>query len=512
MNSQCLRNNQSAHKVPSQVNPAVATKIKTKARKLSASSTRGQQGNQRPKEKKGNQKCESQKQQQQQQQGLANYLKVIDAKDLPDPTEETLAIIDLQMKMRDQSKNSNHTSQGDEDQSAIKLDSHAGGSSVNQEEEASMEMETNALNNPQVIPLASVQVMFTEIKEQMKTLKNTVEKLEKKSDGKLEPAVIEKVSQQVLQRVNEEWEQDSSNTQKLKEDLLHLKFQNKALVNVVHRMNIELEEVKSRMENLEVSGAKRAVTISSLYVNGRNKDEGISQIQDFFYQNLQISAEVEDYYKMGSMDPKLVIVYFQSVYNKQMVMKYKHHLKNVKNKDGKQIYVNDYLSAQTQEKRKREDQMKMQNEELERPMAVTYIKGKLAFQGEVFAPRIQVPTTKELVDLTPECLGKILNLPLNAADPIVKDKSIFESFTASVENFQQIREYYIRLKLIQPNACHIVCAYFLPGENIHHNRGFLDDGEQSAGNTLLQFMVRNNLSSRVIFWSTKYGGIRMGGD
>ena len=353
--------------------------------------------------------------------------KQIDIEDIKDPTHEELKIISQQM-------NRQLTEDAD-----IKEDELQ-----DQEPNHEEEMETNAATNPQARSLTTVQQMFTDLKMQMDDLKSSVQKIEERKTHQMDQSTINKCVSKVIQKANSELSVDPSQITKMKEDIKHLKFQNRTLTNVVQRYNVELEEIRQRMENIEVASAKRALTISGLFID-KKKEDGIDQIQTFIREYLELDVLVEDYYKMGANDPKLLVVYFQSIYDKRQIMKYKKYLKDVKNKEGKEIFISDYTPAATMEKRKREQQIKQQNEELPTPAKISYPKGRLAIQNETYVPKVAPLTPKDLVDLSPKEVDDILKMSLEAGPPITMDKSIFEGYTASVQNYQEIRNLYVKI-------------------------------------------------------------------
>ena len=88
---------------------------------------------------------------------------------------------------------------------------------------------------------------------------------------------------------------------------------------------------------------------------------------------------------------------------------------------------------------------------------------------------------------------------------------MFIGYTAEVGSHQDVRDIYKRLKLTEPNARHIVCAYRLPGTP-HLANNFHDDGEPGSGRSLLSFLEEHKLEYRAVFVVRRYGGIKLGSD
>ena len=452
--------------------------------------------------------------------------KVIDINTIKEPSREQLIeISQIMTRNKIESTSKEEMQSHHEDENSIEDDEDANkkmpvendtDQSQLASEEEGMEtsipiIEDNEMN-PEVLPITTVQLMFKEIKQEMSTLKQTVQDMEKKTSSKIDDAILNKCTKKVISDAKKELcIEGSSELKKVKEELKHEKFRNKALTNVVQRMSIELEDVKARLENVEVAGARKAITISGLEIQG-NRDQVLDSLESFFEQQLASTVGVDDFFRLGKSESKVMVVYFQSSYDKRQVMRQKYLLKDFRSQ-GRKVYINDYTPQATQEKRMKELQIRQLNASSENPMKVSYIKGKMAFQGETYAPKIATPTPKDMVDLTPEEIDEILKTPIeSASSKIQKDKSIFESYISSVSSVQEIRRLYVKMKLIQPLARHIICAFMIPGEPKAYNIGYCDDGEPGAGNVVLQFMRKNELYNRVIFVSRKYGGIRMGMD
>ena len=125
------------------------------------------------------------------------------------------------------------------------------------------------------------------------------------------------------------------------------------------------------------------------------------------------------------------------------------------------IYINDFVPTNTQEKRRKEREIVLQAEEAKKK--VEYVRGKLHIQGQKYTPKIQVPTPKDLINLDQSDFQAMQKLQYKKSNNIQQQGSIFTAYLAKTANFQQIRQYYIKMKIIQPIARHIPCAYIIQG-------------------------------------------------
>ena len=328
----------------------------------------------------------------------------------------------------------------------------------------SKQMETDLKNNMYGVEDAamkdagvlSVTQMYTDLKGLINKLQDDVQKLQRKD---IDQATVDKWSKKVIDKVNRSIDktcnQDQEEISKLKKDLKHFKFRNRALTEVVDRMSVEMEDLKSKIENIELSGSRKAISMTGFVAQGK-KHEMIRLLETFFEETMGLFVTIEDAYKLGN----LTIVYFQSIYDKRDVMRFKYLLKNYRNGENKPVFINDYLPAATQEKRRFEQQIFKANEGRDPPFEIGYVKGKLTIQGETYRKKVNVPSPKDLVDIDPHDLAEILKMDLQSGGIIHQEKSVFEGFTASMSSYQQIRRLYIKIKLMQPSARHIACVYY----------------------------------------------------
>ena len=371
-------------------------------------------------------------------------------------------------------------------------------------------MESNESVNPEAVGVFSVHAMFVTLKDQIQQLSD---RIDRKDSVEVSHDLNLNVKEQIEECVNNIVEEQQKQLIKTKADLNHYKLRNRALTNTVDRMSIELTDLKARMDNLELNNSKRLITISGLQVAGR-KANVVETIEGFLAYYLNVVTNVEDWYQIGQMEPRLLVVTLQSVKEKNKVLKAKSALKNIQNKFGKPYFINDYTPLVAIEKRKREqlvrDEVYVEGA-TEQP-EIKHTKYGLTIDGRLYKPKVSPPTPRELIDHTPEQMAAILNLPINTSGSVEQDKSIFQGFTVAVNDFKTIRQLYIKLKLLHPTARHIVCSYWIDGEEQYHCKNYCDDDEHGAGRILLEFMLRNNLRNRVFFITRKYGGVRMGMD
>ena len=383
----------------------------------------------------------------------------------------------------------------------------------NKMELSKMLVEENVSENPEMVGVQTVQAMFQEIRKDMAAMQNEITQLRSKNIEPIKEKVVNECKDDIIdtvaQSVNDAFESEFSEISKLKEELRHFKFRNRTLTDVVDAMHTEIADLKTRIEGIELNSAKYALSISNLEIDD-TKREGILQLKNFIADFLGLNITVEDFYKLGSSKSRLIVFFLQTMQQKRDILRFKKLLKDERNRFGMKYYINDYVPAATQEKRRKERELVQQCKA--ESLSTEYVKGKLTIQGSPFKQKVVPPSPKDLVDLKPEELKKVLDRKLQQNGRVTQDGSIFEGYTTEVETFQQVRELYIKVRLMQPGARHIICAYWLNDENPHYCHDYCNDGEPGAGRRLMDYMIQCGQKNRVIFISRKYGGVRMGVD
>ena len=319
------------------------------------------------------------------------------------------------------------------------------------------------------------------------------------------------------QVVNQVFEQQENKVRKLKLELSHYKNKTEILAGICNSLHTEVTDLTQRLDNVELSCSKKMVIITGYDLPEQSKDNNIEVLQALFASKIGVHAKVEDFYLLGTKFPKQIVCEFQSLRDKRLVLKNKYLLKNFR-KDGRKVFINEYTPISIQEKRRREQKIIAdieaqvepdENEEID--LGIQYTKAGLTIQGSPYRKKVLPPTPLQLLDLNPQQLDSILKLTVNKGDEIRQEKSRFVAFSAEVKTHQDIRNIYMKLKLIQPDARHIACAYYIQGPT-HTSRDFHDDGEPGSGRILLKILEDSQLENKAVFVVRMYGGIKLGAE
>ena len=140
---------------------------------------------------------------------------------------------------------------------------------------------------------------------------------------------------------------------------------------------------------------------------------------------------------------------------------------------------------------------------------MSFIKSGLKINGEVYKPKISVPTLKDLLTLSQQELQEILDMKVSKGPIIKQNGNSFQAFSICTQSYDHIRKAYMHLKLYYPEAQHIICAYNIPGLQTHYTHGSCDDGEHYTGEKILKSMELNSITSRALFITRYTDGTKL---
>ena len=273
--------------------------------------------------------------------------------------------------------------------------------------------------------------------------------------------------------------------------------------------------LEERLAKTELNLHRKMITISGLELNGK-KYQKIQQLENFFDTELGIQPYIEDFYEIGSKQPTVKVVIFQSLRDKALVMRTKKYLKGLQNKYKQSLYINDFVPQEELEKRKKAKVMFRANEEKEdhdkEDMLIE--NGKLYISKELFVNPLQPPNPQDIIDFSTQRLAEIMQMEITPGPEIKQEGNTFIAYSLCTNSLQDIQDGYMKMKLKHPKARHIICAYLINDEELqpHANRGSCDDGEHGAGEKLLEYLVQQNMECRAIWVVRYYSGKKIGPD
>ena len=375
-------------------------------------------------------------------------------------------------------------------------------------------VERNDDADPAVMGISSVIELMKKLK---KDISQEVTEGNKalKSDLK---AQIDRIELKCVQQVQQNIEQklpSKKEVEKIDSELEFWKMKSEALMEVCNRMHTEIGDLTTRIENLEMTNSKKMLLISGLtLVQDSKKRETLLFLNDFINSTLGLHIVIDDYYTLGAWNPKPIVLILQSVEDKRLILQNKSVLKNIPTSGGKPIFISEYFPPTANEKRKRDQEIRDQMADKGLAETVTYVRGNIAVKGEVYLKPITPPTPRELIDQTFEELEKTLQFKTTRGEVFQHKNSAFLGYSARVRNLEEIKTVYRKIKLLKPDARHVVCAYFLNDNTLlpHEMMDYQDDGEPGAGRAILNILETKQCAGTAVFVARNYGGIRMGAD
>ena len=354
--------------------------------------------------------------------------------------------------------------------------------------------EATNMSNPKSMSLEVVFSMFQRLQEDITQIKKDrlgtrLQKLEKKDKEKTDE--IEAIKYQQLKQ------QDKID--KLTKDVDLFKTKSEIMAGMIQKMSIQLNEHSSKHTQTEQDRAKCTVMIRNLY-SGSTPWE-IKQSVYWLFSKMGLQMQIYDAYTQGQDTPKTIIVVMHSSEDKKKIFQNIANIASLKNQDGKKYILKDFYTQTSLDKQHRHTQiynMFADNPGQQEKIKVTE-KGDLMIGPQKYAKKVIAPTPQEILQLSLEEMRQILSMSISAGKPVYEQGSHFQGFTAAVQTHQQIRQLYTKLKLTHADARHIVCAYSIPGTDLHHCNDYYDDEEVGTGKFLLKLLLDNHITSRVIF-------------
>ena len=202
------------------------------------------------------------------------------------------------------------------------------------------------------------------------------------------------------------------------------------------------------------------IILSGLSFSDKKGDRK-EQLQDFFSNTMSLDVCVEDSYMLGKLAPRPIVITLNTYSEKRQIMEKKAVLRHYEGEKGCNIYINDYIPAHENERRKRErDIIKTAKET---GTAHEYTSQGLKIGNELYKKKVSAPDPCELIDMEMQDINRILELEMDKGRQVMVKDSTFRAYGADVKTHAEVRDFYMKVKLMYARARHIVCAYYIPG-------------------------------------------------
>ena len=359
-------------------------------------------------------------------------------------------------------------------------------------------------------------------------MKSNLEELKKENKSEIARAKLEiqqkldsnasSMHEQIKKEVKKEVEQDLQNTYEqqqkeiaeLKGEINRYKQKTSVISDLLQHNYQVIYDLSKRLDNIELSAAKRSAILTGLKLSDK-KDARLQQVQDLLQYELGVYVDIEDTYTLGDGTAKPVVITFDTANAKRKVFENKHRLKQLIGHDNKPIFINDYLPAAVNERKRRERDV-VRSCKTEKNLPTEMTKKGLKIGKSIYKKKVNPPSPTDILDMTPEELEAVLQIKTTKGPQLQELDSVFIPYSMDVKDHVTIRQAYHKVRLLNARARHVVCAYYLPGEHEkHYNRDYADDGEHGAGRAMLNAMVKACMTNKAFFVVRMCGQEKLGG-
>ena len=278
------------------------------------------------------------------------------------------------------------------------------------------------------------------------------------------------------------------------------KAKHKMLAGTVSRMSQTIIELQNKLEIQEINAGKRSVILSGFEGSTKIK-ECKSQLHSFFEEVLGIEVTIEDLYFIGSQEPRDIVIIFLSSNHKRLIFQNIEKMKGYVNAHGKKYRFRDLL---TQKQYEKQNQVKritkwMEQQEAVDQKDVTTQKGKIYIGDQQYTKQVHPPDPTKVLQMPIENLNKVMSMKVDIGDETTVQGNSFQAFSACVDNYEQIQNIYMQIRLNNADARHIVCAWSIPGIKYYEANDGCDDEDHGMSAKILDLMLRNNITHRALY-------------
>ena len=270
-------------------------------------------------------------------------------------------------------------------------------------------------------------------------------------------------------------------------------------------------DLSKRIDTHDLAYARRSAILTGLDFANQKK-ERLGQIKAFFMDTLGLSVEIEDTYFLGENNPRPVVIIFPSTTEKQLIWDQKSQLRHYCGVGNRSIFLNDYMPPCSNDRKKRErdiiNELKASGDKQQKH---EFTAEGLKIAGATYKKQVIEPSPTDLLDLDTKELDETLAFPTNKGDRIVVEGNVFTAYCIDAKTHQDVRTAYLKVRLLNARARHIICAYTLPNSPKHLNYDYADDGETGAGRALLAVMQNNSITHKAIYVARFCGPTKLGG-
>ena len=141
---------------------------------------------------------------------------------------------------------------------------------------------------------------------------------------------------------------------------------------------------------------------------------------------------------------------------------------------------------------------------------VTMQRGDLMIDGQKYMQMVDPPSAKQVMLSSKEQKDEFRRVKVHIGPEKTHGTSKFYAYIAEVNNFNEIKEAYMKIKDANLGASHIPCRYQVFGADFPTKQDFADDFEHGAGRTILDQLQLAGVFNVAVFIVRYYDGTHIG--
>ena len=274
----------------------------------------------------------------------------------------------------------------------------------------------------------------------------------------------------------------------------------------------EISKLNARLIEMERKMMKKNIIISE--IKEKKEENCRMETQHFFREHLKMDNDVKfsDAIRIGSGKNRLMLIFLSHKNKEGPIYTKIGNLRDTRNEDGRNFFVNDQLPEQLNEQCRRVQQMKWINskKDISHRDQITIKKGKVLINDQPYIKKIHCPAAEDFTSLSKEDKDKMGDIFFARSEPKTDKGSIFHTYATNVNDEKDVMLAYLQMKKCYPKLFHIVCAFRLANLSGLSAQDYEDDGEPGGGRALLNMMIDFDIRNKAIFVTRNHGGINLG--
>ena len=278
-----------------------------------------------------------------------------------------------------------------------------------------------------------------------------------------------------------------------------LEAKERMLIDTVAGMADKITELQEKLEIQDINSAKRTLIMTGF--EGSQKPYVLKrQLSEFFHEEMCITVDVEDVYRIGASDPREIVVVLLSANQKKAVFQNIKLIKHYTNSKGNKYYFRDFLTTRQNELRKRAQEI---TKEMEKDPVhaeeVKTAKGKIYIGENEYKKKIVAPDPTKVLRMSMDKLNQIMSIQLQQIPPEVIKDNVFTGYSLSTNKCTEVQDAYMKVRLNHAEARHIVCVWAIPSDKEYDSTDYCDDDDFGAGCPIMDMIARSNINCRALF-------------